>query len=337
MKIYNAKEIIEDKTNPLIDVRSPGEYENAHIPGAINIPLFSDEERAKVGTIYKKRGKAEAISIGLEFVGKKLSGFVKQARKIAKQENKINLYCWRGGMRSNSMAWLFETAGMNTAILKGGYKAYKHFIKEDLNADAKLIVLGGMTGSGKTQILKELARMGEQVIDLEGLAKHKGSAFGGIGQEKQPSTEMFENLLHQDWAKLDKSKAIWLEDESLSIGSVWINNDFFDKMRAARFVFINVDFEYRADNLLQEYGILDKESLINSINKISKRLGGLETTNAINYVSDGNIKPAIEIALRYYDKTYKHGLSKRGLIHHKIDFTDTSSCLKELKDISKSL
>jgi len=189
---------------PVIDVRSPGEYDHAHIPHAINIPLFDNEERAKVGTRYKQVGKDSAVLLGLELVGPKLADFVKKARRLNLTGQEVLVHCWRGGMRSGSFAWLLNTAGIKARTLEGGYKAYRSQVLAAFAEPARMIY-GGKTGSGKTEILHELAKQGEQVIDLEALANHKGSSYGAIGQEPQPSSEQFENKLFAVWRKTRSS------------------------------------------------------------------------------------------------------------------------------------
>jgi len=295
---------------PIIDVRSPGEFAQAHIPGAVNLPLFDNDERAKVGTIYKKQNKDKAIIASLDIVGPKMAKFVIKAQKIAKN-NKILIHCWRGGMRSGSMAWLFKTAGLNVEILEGGYKAYRQFIKKEFAKNANITILSGSTGSGKTDILKKLKKLGEQIIDLEGIAHHKGSAFGAIGEKKQHSTEQFENNLYIDWAKLDLTKRIWVEDESKAIGLNHIPDEVFLQMRAADVVKINIPKNIRIKRLVNEYTNADKDLLIHHINRISKRLGPNNAKLAIEAVKQGNMYVAVDISLSFYDKAYDYGLTKR--------------------------
>ena len=214
MKYIEAREFLDKAVMfPVIDVRSPSEFLKGHIPGAFNIALFDDEERRKVGTLYKNSGKESSVLLGLDLVGPKMSGFVKAASRIA-LEREVLLHCWRGGMRSSGMAWLFETAGFKVSVLEGGYKAYRRFIRRKLEENIKLVVLGGKTGSGKSDILDHLAQSGEQVIDLEGIAHHKGSAFGAFGQESQPTTGHFENNLYHELNKFDLNLPVWVEDES---------------------------------------------------------------------------------------------------------------------------
>ena len=297
---------------PVADVRTPAEYRHGHIPGAANIPLFSDEERALVGTLYKKASPQQAFDEGLRITGPKMVDYVEQARRLAR-DNTLLLYCWRGGMRSGSLGWLFETAGMNIYLLKGGYKAFRRHVREQLARPAHIIVVGGMTGSGKTEILHHLREMGEQVIDLEGLAHHKGSAFGALGQPDQPSTEHFENLLFDQWKRLDLRKPIWLEDESRSVGKVFIPEELFSQMREAPLLDIHVDTDYRIDRLVRDYALFDPEELIAAIRRIEKRLGGLNSRHAIEAVQRKDFRKATEILLSYYDKSYRHTMSRRNL------------------------
>ncbi len=298
------------ETIPIIDVRSPAEFAYGYIPNAHNIPLFSNEERAKVGTCYKKVGKDAAVLLGLEIVGPKLANFVKEAKKLA-PNNELLVHCWRGGMRSGSFAWLLETAGMQVSTLAGGYKAYRNLILSALDAPPPLLILGGKTGSGKTEILQALAQKGEQVIDLEGLANHKGSAFGALGQAPQPSSEMFENLLYEQWKTLDPLKPLWLEDESKNIGSVHIPNVLFARMREAKTIFIAVDFEARVQFLVQEYAIFETDFLKTAIDHIAKRLGGQHHQAALKALEEKDFATVAKITLVYYDKAYLHGLAKR--------------------------
>ncbi len=310
-KIITAKAFLEQSVGQtIVDVRSPEEFEKGHIPGAINIPLFSDPERAKVGTLYKRKSKMDAMLSGLEIVGAKMKDLAQEALKQAK-DNTIYLYCWRGGQRSQSMAWLFEKVEIQTYVLEGGYKAYRSYFKERLSQIEKMTILSGNTGTGKTDILKALSELGEQVVDLEGLAHHKGSAFGGIGEEEQLSTEQFENNLFEAVREMDFSQRIWAEDESKSIGKNYIPDEFFNLMRSAPVIKIDLPKPVRIQRLKKEYTEVSKDILIFHLNRIKKRLGPLETQMAIESVESGDMEQAIDITLKFYDKAYAHGLSKR--------------------------
>jgi len=301
-----------NEENPyyLIDVRSPGEFEKGHIPNAINLPLFTNKERSEVGILYKQKGREHAILKGLELAGPKLPQFVMKMHQLVPEKNLI-IHCWRGGMRSEAICWLLTLAGFQCKIIEGGYRAYRRYIKQALNHARKYIILGGMTGSGKTEMLKQLAQHGEQVIDLEGLARHKGSAFGGIGQEKQPSTEQFENNLFEVFKEKNPQIPIWLEDESKSIGQVQIPDEMFLKMRTASVIEVVTSFDQRAERLDKEYSHLDPEELKAAILRIRKRLGGENVALCLKAIDEGTFKIAVKTALKYYDQLYTRGLGKR--------------------------
>ncbi len=302
--------LAKGKTFPVVDVRSPAEFDNGHIPGAINIPVFNNEERAVVGINYKKNGKEAAIMNGLEIVGPKLVAFVKQAKNIAPGK-KILIHCWRGGMRSASMAWLFETAGFQVFLLEGGYKNYRKHTRSLFDKAEKLIVLGGYTGSGKTDVLKEMDKMGAQFLDLEGIGNHKGSAFGAIGQNPQPSSEQFENNLGEKISGLNLKETIWLEDESRQVGRCSIPDNLYARMRESILLKIIVPKKIREKRLVKEYGCFPKEPLERSILNIERRLGSLRTKQSLEALENNDLLRVAEITLEYYDKAYLHGNSKR--------------------------
>lgn len=295
---------------PIIDVRSPSEFKKGHILGAINIPLFSDEERAVVGTKYVQESRYNSVLAGLDYVGLKLSGFIEEASRIS-VNGEVIVYCWRGGMRSASMSWLFNLAGLYSTTLIGGYKSYRKYLKEYLARPLNLVVLGGMTGSGKTDLLHQISSLGQQVIDLEGLANHKGSAFGSIGQKPQPSTEFFENLLFEQLLKLDPQKPIWVEDESKGIGSTFIPDEFFNQMINSTIIAIELSLKDRVRRLAKDYTDCEPSLLIESTTRISKKLGYDNAKRAIDFINSGDFESAIEITLTYYDKAYQYGLETK--------------------------
>ncbi|MFV0378294.1 MAG: tRNA 2-selenouridine(34) synthase MnmH [Mangrovibacterium sp.] len=296
---------------PLIDVRSPGEYQKGHIPGAFNVPLFSDDERAQVGTMYVQVSREKAIELGYEFVTPKLTDFVIQSEKIA-PSREVVVHCWRGGMRSAAFAQHLANNGFRKIyLIEGGYKAYRKRALQTFEQPFNLKLIGGYTGSGKTRILKYIGELGHQVIDLEGLACHKGSAFGGIGQAGQPSTEQFENNLFDKFRVLDFAKPIWVEDESHNIGHVKIPMNLFRQMREQTLLFLDIPVQERARLLVEEYGNCQREELANSIGRIYRKLGGLMAKSALQYLEEGNYVEVALIALFYYDKTYLTGMRTR--------------------------
>lgn len=319
---------------PVLDVRSPGEFAHAHIPGAHSLPLFSDDERKVVGTAYKQQSKQVAVKIGLKYFGVKMVEMVEQVEQLVKtlqpktkkadttqsefQASTVLVHCWRGGMRSAGVAWLLDLYGFKVYTLAGGYKGYRNWVLEQFEKSYPIHILGGYTGSGKTEVLKALSKRGYNVIDLEGIANHKGSAFGAMGLPPQPSQEHFENILAgelvQSLAKAESDesihfqKTIWLEDESQRIGTVNIPAIFFQQMRKKKVYFLEIPFESRLDYINLHYGKFEKSELVNAIIRIKKRLGGLETKTAMNFLLEDDTKEAFRILLQYYDKLYGKNL-----------------------------
>jgi tRNA 2-selenouridine synthase len=313
------------ETFPVLDVRSPGEYSHAHIPGAISVPIFTDEQRKIIGTAYTQQSRQIAVDHGLGFFSERMKIIPGEAEKLYAPNNGINtnktflVHCWRGGMRSGAVAWLLSLYGYQIYLLEGGYKAFRNWALAQFEKEYSLKVLGGFTGSGKTEILKELKEKGENVIDLEKLAHHKGSAFGSLGEEKQPAPEMFENQLAIELWKIDREHNgdgytktnIWVEDESAHIGTVGVPKPFWNQMRKSTLYFLDIPFEERLKNIVKNYGVFKKEDLTQCVLKISKRLGGLNSTNAIHFINEGKMSEGFSILLKYYDKMYAESLQKR--------------------------
>lgn len=327
-----------NSSEPIVDVRSPGEFEQGHIPGAVNVPLFSDEERAQVGTVYKQQSKEAAVELGYKFVTPKLGSFISRASEVA-PSGKVTVHCWRGGMRSRAFAeHLSENGFDRIKVVTGGYKAFRNFVLNQFEKPLPIKVLGGYTGSGKTPVLHELRKLGEQVIDLEGMACHKGSAFGGIGQGEQPTVEQFENDLHEALTKLDLSRPVWVEDESHNIGKVKLPMDLYGQMRKAEVFFIDIPKEERAAHLAAEYGVCDNRYLAEAVARISKRLGGLRTKEALAGLEENNFYKVALITLDYYDKFYLRGLQKRNpqtVIHIQLSGTDHRENALKILEITK--
>lgn len=293
----------------ILDTRSPAEYHKGHIPGSQLIPLFEDNERAIIGTIYKREGKSQAVEKGLELVAPKMAGMVKAARELyeSQVESKpLVVHCWRGGLRSGSVAWLLETSGIPVVKLDGGYKAYRQWIREDFMQIPCLHVVGGMTGVGKTSVLHEMQKRGGQVLDLEGLAGHLGSAFGNLERTPQPTSEYVGNLCHQVLSGLDWQQPIWVENESRVIGTVHIQQELFDAIRHAPVWTIERSHEERLDELCRVYGDADTEALIRAFKRIRDKLGGAKMQSAVDELQSGNLREAARIGLHYYDKLYLH-------------------------------
>jgi tRNA 2-selenouridine synthase len=340
---------------PVFDVRSPAEYAHAHIPGASNLPLFSDEERKVVGTIYKKESKEKAIKTGLAFFGPKMVSLVEEAERVCLQlesskrysgdqprldvagnigpsdkddTKRVIVHCWRGGMRSAGVAWLLDLYGFEVYTLSGGYKSFRRWCGQQFNKEYPFTILGGFTGSGKTRILQELKAGGNAILDLESLASHKGSVFGHLGEPLQPSQEMFENRLALALADTDGAGNIWLEDESQRIGNVNIPIGLFRYIQRRPVCFLEIPFEKRLYHIVAGYGNFEKDKLAEGIIRLKKRLGGLETQHALEFLDAGDLYNCFRILLGYYDKYYLKGLTGKGDIRRvvkKIPCPDTCS------------
>jgi tRNA 2-selenouridine synthase len=295
---------------PVADVRTPAEFIHGHIPGAVNLPLFSNEERVKVGTTYKQQGREAAILLGFDLTGPKWSGFIRQALEIAPQK-KIVLHCWRGGMRSAAMAWALDLYGFEVQTIRGGYKSFRHWALRQWGRSYPLSVIGGMTGSGKTRVLTSLHVTGEQTIDLEDLAQHQGSTYGSLNRLIQPTQEQFENNLAIQLAGMNLNRPVWIEDESQNVGRCLIPKPLWTQLRAATLFDLQVPEEERVAALLAEYGDLDKDFLIESTERIGRRLGPEQTKAAITAIREGRMADFIRLVLVYYDKTYRKGLVSR--------------------------
>jgi tRNA 2-selenouridine synthase len=295
----------------ILDVRSPSEYRHAHIPGAVNLPLFTDEQRAAVGTLYKSQGQAAAIEEGLRLVGPKLCPLV-NAAKQALAGVPAKVHCWRGGLRSGSVGWLLTTAGIPTMVLQGGYKVFRqHVCRLWTHISPRLLVLGGLTGSGKTALLELLREAGEQVLNLEQLAHHRGSTYGNIGLAAQPSHEQFENQLALACQAMDLARPVWVEDESRMIGHCQIPATLFECMKSAPCVILDIPLSERIRYLVAEYGAMPLEQLIRATRRLERRLGTQRMLEAIRSIEKGELSHAVEIILDYYDRTYRYGIAKR--------------------------
>ncbi|MDZ4750851.1 MAG: tRNA 2-selenouridine(34) synthase MnmH [Flavobacteriales bacterium] len=299
---------IKAKGVVVLDARSPGEFEKGHIPGAMNLPLLDNEERHLVGLCYKKNGHDEAVKLGFELAGAQFIDKIRSAEILA-PHRELLIYCWRGGLRSQIMAWLLSTSGFNVELLEGGYKSFRNEALTEFTKQRVVYILGGKTGAGKTEVLQFLNELGEQIIDLEGLGSHKGSSFGSLGLPTQPSQEHFENMLALELMKVNKiDHALWIEDESRFIGKVRIPDSFYSIMVESKIIFIDRSTKSRAHRILGEYGSFPVEILAERTAAIAKRMGPEQSRDAVNALLQGNQEKWVELLLDYYDKSYNHSL-----------------------------
>jgi tRNA 2-selenouridine synthase len=294
---------------PLVDARSEGEFAQSHIPGAINIPILNNAERIQVGTLYKQAGPEKATLKGFELVGPRFHLIQRETLRNFPNK-KVMLYCWRGGMRSQILSWILTQVGFEVYRLAGGYKTYRTFTFNEVRKPYPLLVLGGKTGAAKTVLLQKLKERGEQVVDLEGLANHKGSSFGAIGLPGQPTVEQFENLLAEQLRKIQPDRAIWVENESRRIGRIILPDPFFLQMTQSPRIEIEKTDTERIAHIAREYAGLDQVELTDAVLRLQKRLGGDRTNQAVEAIQANQPEIWIPILLQYYDKTYSYDLAR---------------------------
>jgi tRNA 2-selenouridine synthase len=322
------------KDQAVVDVRSEGEFAAGHIRRAINIPLLNNLERVVVGTTYKEQGQKHAIREGFRLVGPRLLDMVEHAAQVA-DGKEILVHCWRGGMRSNNFCQFVGMAGIRSQALEGGYKSYRQAAMESFRQPQQMILLTGCTGSGKSEVLRALAAAGEQVLDLERLAHHKGSAFGGLLMPSQPTTEQFQNELFEEMLKLDPSRRVWVEDESIAIGKIFLPTDFWITMTQSPLVQMDVSKEVRIGRLVNEYGGANRNEFLEIMGKITKKLGGQNYNAAKERLEQNDMPAVMDILLTYYDKAYLSSIGKRNeRIRAKVrwDGKDANAFVRELLD-----
>ena len=320
---------------PVLDARSPSEYARGHIAGALNLPVLDDEERAAVGTAHARSGPEGAVHLALKLAGPKLAAKLARARALIREGaaaspgtpsspaaghgtfakasggKDVLVHCWRGGMRSRSLAWLLELGGYSVHMLEGGYKAYRSWARACLAQPRPALILGGMTGSGKTAMLAELARLGAQVIDLEALAGHRGSAFGAVGLGEQPGSEWVENALAERWRSLSPDRPVWLEDEDRRIGSLSLCGEFFEHIRISPLVLVDLPLEARVERLVRMYtGPEYRDALIACVERLRARLGDEAARRCVDDIRAGRYREAVSALLNYYDTRYARQMDR---------------------------
>jgi tRNA 2-selenouridine synthase len=301
-------------TGPVVDVRSPAEFAQGHIPGAHNLPLFSNEERAQVGTTYKQQGGQAAVQLGLGLVGPKLAELGQALSHWSQEADAapLRIHCWRGGMRSASVAWLAGTLELPAQLLEGGYKAYRRQVLALLEQPWPIRLLGGRTGSGKTDLLLALERQGVAVVDLEGLAHHRGSSFGNLGLPPQPSNEHYENRIAAALQRQARAPQIWVEAESAQVGRCRVPAGLWRQMQQAPLLEIRRPLEERLNQLVAVYGVQDPQALAEATERIARRLGPQRTAAALEAIARRDWSGACRQMLDYYDRCYDHELERHG-------------------------
>jgi tRNA 2-selenouridine synthase len=293
----------------LIDARTPLEFAEDHLPGAVNVPLLTNEERVEIGTLYKQQGPHQARIRGLELTAPRFPEMM-HAIATAAAGRPILVYCWRGGLRSRTIATIMELAGFPAKQLIGGYKAFRSQVTaffEDFRPTAPLVVLHGMTGIGKTTLLALLQERGEAVVDLEGLARHRGSTFGSLGLSQDELTQkQFETVVWDAFRRLPPGKPVYIEGESRRIGRMTLPGNLYDVMQESVKVWCTASLETRVRRLTEEYGLkVYEEGLRESLQRIKKRLGGDKYAEIAGYLDRWEMEPFMtELIVSYYDKLY---------------------------------
>lgn len=323
---------------PVIDVRSPGEYNQGHLPGAFNIPVFDNDERAEIGRLYAQNDPGFAIIKGIDIALEKMDQLHSQINLFS-GSGSVLLHCWRGGMRSAAMAAVFQASGIGVFLLKGGYKAWRTYIRAETEKPRKVIILGGFTGSGKTRLLKTLSGMGEQVIDLEALARHKGSVFGALDQDQQPTNEQFENEFFTLFEKFSQDRHLWLEDESRMIGNITLSEPLFKILSTSPVIMVEVPYPVRLENLVREYSGFNREFLAAALKKIGPRIGGNRLNMALDSLRYSDFYTVADIALTYYDKAYTYSLERRSsqIFPVEISGIDDEGDAKKILELNKKM
>lgn len=293
----------------LVDVRSPGEFEEATIPGAVNIPLFTNEDREIIGTVYTKESVEKAKELGVKAASKRLPVIYKEITKLEKKYDSLVLFCARGGMRSSSLVSLLTPLGVNTYKLTGGYKGYRAHVNKELPGvipGVRFVVIHGNTGVGKTKLLKTLKDMGEDVLDLEECANHRGSLLGSVGLGSPRSQKMFESLVLEN-LKGRGSNLVFVEGESKRIGNVIIPEFLYQAMEAGIHIKVEADLGYRVGNILEEYVGKNNEEIIDALNLLRKHISSGKIDRYIEMVNANDFEDVIrELMVKYYDPMYEN-------------------------------
>ena len=296
----------------LVDARTPAEYAEATIPGAVNVPFFDNEERARVGLLYKEGGKNAARRLGVELVSPKIPSLVRQVEKaLDGRKPPVVVFCWRGGMRSKAMTTLLDLAGLPARQLVGGHKAFRGRVRDFFETSewGRLLVLRGLTGVGKTRLLLRLREDGYPVLDLEGLANHRGSAFGALGLPSQPGQKAFEALLWDELRRIPPGGYALAEGESRHIGRLVLPPRVFAALQQETTLWVNASLDYRARIILADYPARDslKAAFIRPLQALKPRLGGEVVQNMLELLERGEWEAlARDLMVLYYDPLYEH-------------------------------
>jgi len=348
-RLITYQESLKLKNSIYIDARTEAEYQEATIPGAVNIELLNHEERKIIGTIYKQQSPKKAKLKGVELVSPKIPDLIAEVNQLAQNYDNLIIFCSRGGLRSKSLAEFSDLAGIEVYRLEGGYKHYRHYIMDklaDYKFKGKISVLHGNTGVGKTYILKEMEKLGANIIDLEGIANHRGSAFGSIGLQEPYNQKYFESLLWEELKEKDnKGEVIFVEAESRRVGHSVIPEFFHQNMKAGDDLLITASMKKRVENIYLEY-IKDIESnqhefverVLESLTAIKKyiikKAGKSSYFKLLEMAEAAKFKELTKLLLEeYYDPMYEHSQKKVDNYRAEIKAEDIKKAALKIKDL----
>ncbi|MFA6687822.1 MAG: tRNA 2-selenouridine(34) synthase MnmH [Desulfuromonas sp.] len=301
-----------DKGSIFIDVRTPGEFAQATIPGAFNVPILTEEQRVEVGTIHKQQGPTQARIRGMELISPRLPEVINQVRELHQQHRcPIVVFCWRGGLRSTAMTAFLHLCGLPAYQLSGGHKGFRrHVIDYFEHAKwARMLVFRGLTGVGKTRILQQLGKKGWPILDLEALANHRGSAFGAIGCTHQPSQKQFEALLWNELRRTEPQDIVLTEGESRHIGRVMLPKRLYAALQEETTLWLETDISTRIKVIEEDYDVehLPQQAFADAINALIPRLGRAQVCHLHLLLEHKTWGELIEtLMLQYYDPLYAH-------------------------------
>lgn len=313
MKLINYNELLNEKNYILIDVRSPQEFMLEGISGAINIPILLDDERAEVGTAYKQTSPESAKILGIGFISKRLPEIFQEINALSKKYKKIIFYCARGGMRSGSISSLFASLGYKVFKLNGGYKSYREYILKEipvLNEGVKYVIIHGKTGVGKTKLLNSLENKGFSVLDLERMADHKGSFFGGLCEKRPQSQKRFESLLYDFFSK-NNPKYVIAESESKRIGNVYVPESIYHSLLQGEHILADTTIEHRIKIVMEDYTNTDKKAIEECILKLQRYASKEYVSTLLQLLEEGNLPEISKLLMTdYYDSLYQKSIDK---------------------------
>jgi tRNA 2-selenouridine synthase len=295
----------------LIDLRSPEEYSDFTIPGALSLPLFDNEERKLIGTVYNHESIEKAKKIGVDFASKKLPILYEEISRLKKDRDKVVLFCERGGLRSSSVCSLLSSLGVGAVKLRGGYKGYRSVVNAmlpKLNSGVNYIVIHGYTGTGKTELLKMLEDKGHDVLDLERYANHRGSLLGDVGLGNRVSQKQFESLVY-DRLKGRKSNVIFVEGESSRIGNIVVPHYIMESMKAGKHILAEGSLDKRVQRIVEEYTqhVDCKSDIKNSLEKLGRHISAKRIEDYTRCIEEDNYcEVARDLMVRYYDPMYEN-------------------------------